>query len=105
MKHLKRFNESNNNDEFILNEMKTYLEGVKSKMYNYIDNYFSQEEAQKHSENLMQIVSGYESAIATIKMQLLKTTTSTETKSDFPKFGTKEFNDVASKYFGGNQNR
>jgi len=82
--------------------MKTYLEGIKSKMYDYIDNYFSQEEAQKHSENLMQIVSGYESAIATIKM---KNTTSTETKSDFPKFGTKEFNDVASKYFGGNPNR
>jgi hypothetical protein len=105
MRHLKRFNESNNNDEFILNEMETYLEGVKSKMYNYIDNYFSQEEAQKHSENLMQIVSGYESEIATIKMKLLKNTTSTESKSDFPEFGTKEFNDIASKYFGGNPNR
>jgi hypothetical protein len=56
----------------MINEMETYLEGVKSRMYDYIDNYFSQEEAQKHSENLMKIVSGYEAEIATIKMKLLK---------------------------------
>jgi hypothetical protein len=64
--------ESFDEGKFVLNEMVKHLEGVKSKMYDYIDDHFSQQEAQKHSENLMHIVGGYEAAIATIKMKLLK---------------------------------
>jgi hypothetical protein len=64
--------ENNNVSEsdFILDEIKSILKKKEEDMLWYISQYFTKDEINRHSENLLTMV-GFEGDIATIKMKLL----------------------------------
>jgi hypothetical protein len=66
--------ENNNNvsqSDFILDEIKSILKKKEEDMLWYISQYFTKDEINRHSENLLTMVGGFEGDIATIKMKLL----------------------------------
>jgi hypothetical protein len=89
LKHIERFNESDENlntelpkdtsssisdvseSDFILNEFRTILKKREEDMLSYIKEYFTQDEINTHSENLLRMVEGVDGDIAEIKMKLL----------------------------------
>jgi hypothetical protein len=82
MKHLKTPQELNeelenlnisdvSESDFIFDEMKTILKKREDDMLWYIKEYFTQDEINRHSENLLRMVSGVDGDIAEIKIKLL----------------------------------
>lgn len=65
--------ENNNVSEsdFILDEIKSILKKKEEDMLWYISQYFTKDEINRHSENLLTMVGNFEGDIATIKMKLL----------------------------------
>jgi hypothetical protein len=57
--------------DFIFNEMKTILKKKEDDMLWYIKEYFTESEINRHSENLLRMVSGVYGDISEIKMKLL----------------------------------
>ena len=58
-------------ENFILDEIKSLLKKKEEDMLWYISQYFTKDEINRHSENLLTMVGGSEGDIATIKMKLL----------------------------------
>jgi hypothetical protein len=57
--------------DFIFNQMKIILKKKEDDMLWYIKEYFTRDEINRHSENLLRMVSGVDGDIAEIKMKLL----------------------------------
>lgn len=58
--------------DFILNEIKIIMEKKEKDMLWYIKEYFTQSEMNRHSENLLKMVSGVDGDIAEIKLKLIQ---------------------------------
>lgn len=57
--------------DFILGEVRTIFKKKEEDMLWYIKEYFSKDEINRHSENLLRMISGIEGDIAEIKMKLI----------------------------------
>lgn len=57
--------------DFILSEIRTILKKKEEDMLWYIKEYFTKDEINRHSENLLRMVSGIEGDIAEIKIKLI----------------------------------
>ena len=76
--HIRRFNESEENlnisddSDFIFTEIKTIFEKKENDMLWYIKEYFTEDEIDRHSENLLRMISGVDGYIAEIEMKLMR---------------------------------
>ena len=70
LKHIKISDVSES--DFIFNELRTILKKREEDMLWYIKEYFTPDEINRHSENLLRMVEGVEGNIAEIKMKLLR---------------------------------
>jgi hypothetical protein len=57
--------------DFILNEVRDILKEREEDMLWYIKEYFTEDEINRHSENLLRMVQGVDGDIAEIKMKML----------------------------------
>jgi hypothetical protein len=79
-KYIQSFNENQENlnisdvsdSDFIFMEIKTILKKKEDDMQWYIKEYFTEDEINRHSENLLRMVSGVDGDIAEIKMKLIR---------------------------------
>lgn len=70
--HLSKLNVSDfNENDFIINELKIIFKKKEEFMLWYIKNYFTENEINKHSENILRIFQGVEGDISEIKLKLL----------------------------------
>jgi hypothetical protein len=70
LEHIKRSDVSES--DFIFNELRTILKKREEDMLWYIKEYFTPDEINRHSENLLRMVEGVEANIAEIKMKFLR---------------------------------
>ena len=73
MKHLKKFNESSTekeNVQVLLDEFEKVLKEQESDIMDYMNKYFTKEEATRHSDNIWGYLLKSDGVLATLKLKL-----------------------------------